>query len=183
MTTLIGLSGSLRSGSYNTALLNAASGLMPNGARLLVRTIHGIPLYDGDLEENEGIPGGVRELGKVIAEADGLIIGSPEYNHSIPGPLKNTIDWLSRLDDDTKPVFANKPVALMGASPGGFGTVLGQAAWLPILHTLETRLWTGGKLLVSHAGKVFDASGKLTDQRMTGNLREFLHGFVQFVSK
>src|SRR5689334_9183413 len=119
MTTIVGVSGSLRAGSFNTALLRAASGLMPEGAQLLVRTIHGIPLYDGDVEAAKGIPEPVRELGKAIAKADGLLLVTPEYNNSIPGPFKNAIDWLSRIDDVE--IFTGKRVAVIGASPGGFG--------------------------------------------------------------
>lgn len=181
MITLIGLSGSLRSGSFNTALLHAAAELMPPGSELLVKTIHGIPLYDGDVEESEGIPAAVKTLGDAIAKADGLLLSSPEYNNSIPGPLKNTIDWLSRLDEQPLPVFAGKPVGLIGASPGGFGTVLGQNAWLPVLRTLETQPWFGSKLLVSRANGLFDKEGKLTDEAMRGKLRDYLKGFVAFV--
>jgi chromate reductase len=181
MTTLIGLSGSLRAGSFNTALLRAAASQMPEGAQLIVKTIHGIPLYDGDAEEASGMPAAVMELGKAIGEADGLLIATPEYNNSLPGPLKNAIDWLSRIEDGEKPIFAGKPVAVTGASPGGFGTVLGQAAWLPVLRTLETKPWFGAKLLVSKAGTTFAADGALTDEGTKKKLREFLAGFVEFV--
>ena len=182
MTTIIGLSGSLRSGSFNTSLLRAAAGLMPQGTQLLVKTIHGIPLYDGDVEEKSGIPAPVRELGDAIANADGLLLSTPEYNNSIPGPFKNTVDWLSRIEDGPKPIFTNKPVAIIGASPGGFGTILSQNAWLPVLRTLETRPWFGGRLLASRAGSVFDANGGMTDESTKKKLQEFLAGFTAFVS-
>src|SRR5437870_1335677 len=106
MLTIIGLSGSLRAGSFNTALVRAAAELMPEGSQLVVRTIHGIPLYDGDAEAANGVPAAVRELGEAIANADGLLLASPEYNNSIPGPFKNAIDWLSRIDESPRPVFS-----------------------------------------------------------------------------
>jgi chromate reductase, NAD(P)H dehydrogenase (quinone) len=179
MTTLIGLSGSLRAGSFNTALLRAAAGLMPEAAQLLVKTIHGIPLYDGDAEASTGIPPAVRELGDAIASAEGLLLVTPEYNNSIPGPFKNAIDWLSRIDDEAKPIFAGKPVAVIGASPGGFGTLLSQTAWLPVLRTLETRPWFSGRLLVSRAAAQFDGQGRLLDEGTKKKLQEFLAGFVR----
>ena len=178
MINIIGLSGSLRTGSFNTALLRAAAGLMPAGSQLVVKTIHGIPLYDGDVESASGIPTLVKELGDAIANADGLLLASPEYNNSIPGAFKNTIDWLSRIEDGPRPIFTGKPVALMGASPGGFGTILAQDAWLSVLRTLETRPWFGGRLLVSRASGVFDANGQMTDEATKKKLREFLEGFV-----
>ena len=119
MTKLFGLSGSLRRGSLNAALLRAAAELMPQGATLTVGTIHGIPLYDADIEAADGIPGPVTALKDAIAAADGLLLATPEYNNSIPGVLKNAIDWLSRPPADIKRVFAGRPVALIGASPGG----------------------------------------------------------------
>ncbi|MBV9220519.1 MAG: NAD(P)H-dependent oxidoreductase, partial [Methylobacteriaceae bacterium] len=116
MTRLIGLSGSLRQGSFNSALLRAAAGVLPEDTELALATIRGIPLYDGDVEA-KGIPEPVKALKEAIVAADGLLLATPEYNNSIPGVFKNAIDWLSRPSADIKRIFAGKPVALMGASP------------------------------------------------------------------
>ncbi len=180
MTALIGLSGSLRRGSFNTALLKAAAGAMPDGVTLTIGSIRGIPLYDGDLEA-EGIPQPVAALKEAIAAADGLLLVTPEYNNSIPGVFKNAIDWLSRPSADIPRVFSKKPVALMGASPGGFGTILSQNAWLPVLRTLGTELWSEGRLLVSRANTVLGKDGSISDPKVEEQLRSFLQGFAAFV--
>src|SRR5215212_9110948 len=156
MTTIIGISGSLRRGSFNTALLRAAVDLMPAGSELRIESIEGVPLYNGDVEAQDGIPTRVAELKRTIAESSGLLIATPEYNNSIPGVFKNAIDWLSRPPSDIKAVFGGKRVAVMGASQGGFGTILSQNAWLPVLRTLGTKPWFGGRLMVSRAQSVFD---------------------------
>lgn len=95
--------------------------------------------------------------------------------------LKNAIDWLSRPPADIKRVFGGKPVALIGATPGGFGTILSQDAWLSVLRTLGTKPWFGGRLLVSRAQAVFDGTGTLADGTVKEQLRHFVEGFVQFV--
>jgi NAD(P)H-dependent FMN reductase len=180
MANIIGLSGSLRRGSFNTALLRAAAGLMPSGSQLAVHTLHGIPLYDGDVEATSGVPQIVAELKDAVAHSDGLLLVTPEYNNSIPGVFKNAIDWMTRPSADIGRVFGGKPVAVMGASPGGFGTILSQAAWLPILRTLGTKPWFGGRLMVSRAGSVFDANGAITDEKVREQVRAFVQGFVEF---
>jgi NAD(P)H-dependent FMN reductase len=180
---IIGISGSLRRAAFNTALLNAAAGVLPAGSALDIRSIAGIPLYDGDVEEREGVPGSVSTLKDAIAAADGLLIVTPEYNNSIPGVLKNAIDWLSRPPADIKRVFGGKPVAIMGATPGLGGTRLSQAAWLPVLRTLGTLPWFGGTLLVAGAAKVFDAEGRLTDDAIRARLETFMKGFVEFAGR
>jgi chromate reductase len=183
MPTIIGLSGSLRKGSYNTALLHAAAGLIPEGVILTVKTIHGIPLYNQDEETAHGIPQVVQELKTAIAAADGLLLSTPEYNNSIPGVFKNAIDWLSRPSADIPKVFGGKPVALIGASPGPYGTLLSQSAWLPTLRTLGTKPWFGGRLLVSKADEVFDPAGQMTDAALKERLRKFLAGFARFAAE
>jgi len=178
MPTILGLSGSLRAGSYNTALLREAAALMPEGATLEIVTLHGIPLYDGDIETGEGLPAAVQALKDRVAACDALLLATPEYNNSIPGVLKNAIDWLSRPASDIPRVFGDRPVAVLGASPGGFGTILAQNAWLPVLRTLGTRPWFGGRLMVSRAGQVFNEAGAMVDEKMKAQLRKFLQGFV-----
>ncbi|EAR20675.1 NADPH-dependent FMN reductase [Nitrococcus mobilis] len=177
MTKIIGIAGSLRQGSYNAALLRTAAELLPPGTTLEIASIKAIPLYNGDLEAG-GIPQPVSQLKARLAAADGLLLASPEYNNSIPGVLKNVIDWLSRPPADIPAVFGNRPVALMGATPGGFGTVLAQSAWLPVLRTLRMRPWFGGRLLVSHAGDVFDETGAIMNAQVRDQLQQFVHGFV-----
>ena len=182
MTRILGLSGSLRTGSLNSALLRAAAGAMPQGAELEIGTIQGIPLYDGDLEEKQGLPEAVVKLKERVVATDGLLLVTPEYNNSVPGVFKNAVDWLSRPPADIPRVFAKRPVGLIGASPGGFGTLLSQTAWLPVLKTLGTAAYFGGRMQVSRAGDVFDESGNLVDERIREQLKKYLAGFCEFVA-
>ncbi len=182
MATIIGLSGSLRRASFNAMLLRAVSQLAPAGATVEIASIRGIPLYDGDVEAAEGIPTTVQELKTKIAAADGLLIVTPEYNNSIPGVLKNAIDWLSRPSEDIEHVFGGRRVAVIGATPGQGGTSLAQTAWLPVLRTLGTAPWFGGRLMVSNASKMFDSEGQLIDETARRRLEAFINGFAAFVS-
>lgn len=183
MAKILGISGSLRAQSFNTALLHAALPLLDAGVELEIATLHGIPLYDGDLEQREGIPAAVGALRAKILAADGVILATPEYNNSVPGVLKNAIDWLSRPPAEIGKTFGNKPYAVMGASMGGFGTILSQNAWLPVLRHLGARQWSGGRLMVSKAQQSFDGDGKLTDDAVARQLAEFVSGFAAFAAK
>lgn len=183
MTKLIGISGSLRQASFNTALLRAAATLLPADTSLDIRTLHGIPLYDGDLELAGGVPASVTALKEAVIGADGVLLVTPEYNNGIPGVFKNAIDWLSRPASDIARVFGGRMIALMGTSPGGFGTILSQAAWLPVLRTLGTSPWFGARLMVSHANDVFDAALAIKDAAVKERVRLFLSGFVDAVRR
>ncbi|MET0270025.1 MAG: NADPH-dependent FMN reductase [Sphingomonas sp.] len=178
MTTILGIAGSLRRHSYNRGLLHAAAELMPDGATLEIAELAGIPLYDGDLEEAEGMPAAAAALKERIAAADGLVLASPEYNGSVPGVLKNAIDWVSRPQSDQKRVFHGKPALVIGATPGPSGTAGGQTAWLPVLHVLGLDHWGAGRLAVPSAHTVFDDEGRLTDEALRERLRKLLAGFV-----
>jgi NAD(P)H-dependent FMN reductase len=158
--------------------VNAAADLFPEN--IIRGSIEGIPLYNADQEVSEGIPESVEALKDKIATSDGLLLATPEYNNSMPGVFKNAIDWLSRPPEDLPRVFHNKPVAIIGASPGGFGTMLAQSSWLPVLRTLKTRPWFGGRLLVSRAHTLLDAEGTLVDEAMLRRIREFVSNFIGF---
>lgn len=181
MITLTGISGSLRRQSLNSALLRAAAGMMPEGSRLEIADIGDIPLYNGDVE-NEGIPPAVTALKDQIAASHGLLLVTPEYNNSIPGVMKNAIDWLTRPTDDIARVFHGRPVTIIGASPGPYGTLLSQNAWLSVLRTLRTDPWFEGRLAVARANTVFNEKGELVDAKVRGQLRQFMEGFVQYAA-
>jgi NAD(P)H-dependent FMN reductase len=183
MPTIVGLCGSLRRRSLNLMLLHEAAAAAPAGTTIEVASIRDVPLYDGDVETEQGTPEAVRQLKDRIAAADGVLIATPEYNHSMPGVLKNTIDWLSRPPADIPRVFHGRPVAIVGATPGKGGTALAQDAWLPVIRTLGMLPWFEGRLLVSSASKLFDANGQITDEAVAERLRKFVRGYADFVER
>ncbi|SIQ60568.1 NAD(P)H-dependent FMN reductase [Paracoccus thiocyanatus] len=174
--TILGLAGSLRQASFNAGLLRAAAELAPQGARIQIGSIREVPLYDGDVEAESGLPQPVRTLQAQLAAADGLLMVTPEYNNGVPGVFKNAIDWMSRGEGAA--IFVGKPVAVIGASPSGFGTTLAQSHWLPVLRTLKAALWTDGRLMVSRAQSLCDDQGNLTDDKTRALLRKFVEGFA-----
>ncbi|QOG05591.1 NAD(P)H-dependent oxidoreductase [Aureimonas sp. OT7] len=180
MTRILAISGSLRKGSFNTALMHAAVDQAPQGVRVEAATLHGIPLYDGDLESADGIPQAVAALKGRIRHADGVLLITPEYNNSLPGVFKNAIDWTTRPSSDIPLLYRGRPMAVIGASMGGFGTILSQNAWLPVLRTLGARPFFEGRLLVSRAQGVFDADGKLVDDKVRAQLADFIGAFAEF---
>jgi len=183
MARIAGIAGSLRRQSFNRGLLRAAVELAPAGTSIDPVPIEEIPLYNADMEQADGIPAAVERMKDAIASADGLLLVTPEYNNGIPGVFKNAIDWASRPASDIPRIFYGRPVAVIGASPGGFGTILAQNGWLPVLRTLRTRPWLEGRLLVSRAGSAFDEEGNLTHEEVRAQLRDFLKGFAASISK
>lgn len=181
--TIVGMSGSLRKNSFNAGLLRAAAEFLSADSRLEILSIREVPLYDADVEEASGVPPAVQQIKDRVAAGDGLLLATPEYNNSIPGVFKNVIDWMSRPPADIARVFGDRPVAVMGATPGMGGTTLAQSAWLPVLRTLQMRPWFGGRLLVSGARQAFDAQGNLTDEKVRGQLKTFIAGFEGFIRR
>jgi chromate reductase len=182
MTTIIGLCGSLRHGSFNRMLLRAAIDAAPPGTAIEPESIADIPLYDADAEDAVGVPAAVRRLKDRIANADGLLLVTPEYNNSMPGVFKNAIDWLSRPAEDIPRVFRGKPVAIMGASIGSGASGLAQAAWLPVVRFLGMRPWFERAVLVANAASVFGVDGQVIDPDTRRRVRLFVEGFAAFAA-
>ena len=169
---VVGFAGSLRRGSYNRALLRAATELAPPALHIEIHELDGIPLYNGDIEA-AGAPPSVVELREAIRKADGLLIATPEYNHGVPGVLKNTIDWLSRPPGNSS--LNAKVAAVMGASPGMTGTARGQSQLRQAFVFTNTYALLQPEVLVAKAHEKFDADGRLVHQAT----REFLGTFLQ----
>jgi NAD(P)H-dependent FMN reductase len=177
---LLGVSGALRKGSTNTGLLRALRDLMPQGTEFEIATLHGIPLYDGDDEQAHGKPQTVKDLDARIRAADGIIFGTPEYNFSIPGVLKNATDWLSRGGSP----FKWKRVGLVGASEGAWaGTSRSQLHFRQNLQALQAIVMPRPEVFINHNEKKFDADGNLTDEETRKRLSTWLTAFIEWVDK
>jgi len=183
MITIVGISGSLRKRSFNSGLLRASAEAVPDGFSVKIGSIKGIPLYNADVEDSEGIPSVVEDLKNLIASADGLLMVTPENNNSMPGVFKNAIDWLTRPPEDRSRIFGNIPVGLMGATPGKFGTAFSQYAWLPVLRVLGAQVWSGRLIWVSGAMNKFDKEGNLTDEGVRKQLTKYMSSFTDFVAR
>lgn len=175
--TIFGISGSLRAGSYNSALLRAAVSLAPPGMKIEVYSgLRALPPYDQDLDTDDP-PSPVADLRARIRAADGLLISTPEYNYGVPGVLKNAIDWASR-PAATSPL-KRKPVAVMGAAPGAFGSVRAQLSLRQSLLWTDSDVVTKPELMVFQAGQRFDAAGDLVDAQAQEVLRALLSALVR----
>jgi len=168
--SILGIAGSLRRGSYNRALLKAAAGLLPADTVIETAEIGALPLYDADLEA-AGVPAAVTVLKARVRAADAVLIATPEYNTSVPGVLKNALDWLSRPPDQ---VLNGKPAAIMGATPGLFGTVRSQQHLRQIAAALNLLVLAKPDVFIARAAEKFDAEGELTDERSREAVRKLL---------
>lgn len=167
---VLGISGSLRQGSYNSMALRAARKLAPQGIEVEIGDISGIPLYNDDLRA-AGEPPAVTQLKAQVRAADAVLLASPEYNFSVPGVLKNTLDWLSRPPE---PPFDGKPVAIMGASGGPLGTARGQYHLRQVLVYMNTFTVNKPEVFIGTAQAKFNAEGELTDEATAKFITELL---------
>lgn len=165
------LSGSLRHASYNSALIRALPEVAPASIQFVGVSMAGVPVYNGDLED-QGVPETVTDLHRAIRACDGLIIATPEYNHGIPGGLKNAIDWLSR--GAMPHGLYGIPVAILGASDGMIGTTRAQYALRQTLAALNAPTMPFPQVLVSHAQRKIDDAGVLHDEATREFIRTWL---------
>jgi chromate reductase, NAD(P)H dehydrogenase (quinone) len=174
MTRVLGISGSLRAESYNRKVLLEAEELLPADVRFeLYDGLKSIPPFDED--DEEPLPEAVAQLREAIARADVILISTPEYNASVPGQLKNAVDWASRPAGTA--VLAGKPVAVVGASTGAFGAVWAQAELRKVLATAGARV-VEGEVAIGHAHERFDESGRLVDDNLREQLAEVVEALL-----
>ncbi len=174
---ILGISGSLRKHSYNTAALRAACELLPQNVTLEIFDLSSLPMYNEDFEP---FPQAVRAFRERIAQSDGLLIATPEYNHSIPGVLKNALDWASSAPD---PPCTNKPAAIFGVSTGRFGTLRAQLHLREICRALDMLVLPKPELYIAQAQEKFDAQGRLTDAQTRERLQALLEAFIGWIRR
>ena len=173
---ILGIAGSLRKGSFNQSALRAAADLVPDGAEIEIYDIDGFPGYNQDLDSDP--PAKVPEFKQKIREADAILICSPEYNYSVPGVLKNAIDWASRPYGDS--AWDGKPAAIMGASTGAVGTARMQYHLRQTMVFLNMFPLNRPEVMIGHAADKFDAEGNLTDEKTREHIRKTLVALVEW---
>ncbi len=176
---ILGIAGSLRKASYNKSALLIAQKLCPAGAELEIFELDGIPLFNQDEEKNPVAK--LVEFKTKIRAADGILIATPEYNYSIPGVLKNAIDSASRPYGDS--AWAGKPVAIMGASPGMFGTARAQYHLRQVFVTLNMEAVNQPEVMIGNAANAFDADGNLKDEKAKELIRKLLENLIKRIGK
>jgi chromate reductase len=177
--TITGIAGSLRRGSYNAAVLRTAQALAPAGLRIEPCEIGDIPLYNEDVRA-AGFPPAVEKLRTRIKQSDGLLIVTPEYNYSVPGVLKNAIDWASRPPEQP---FDGKPIGIMGASAGAMGTGRAQYHLRQCFVYLNGLVMNRPEVMIPSAQNKFDAEGNLTDEATRGFITAHLTAFKAWVER
>ncbi len=170
-----GIAGSLRSGSFNRKLLRSAIELAPDDLKIELLDLRGVPFYDADVEKR-GDPDTVAALKRRIREADALLIATPEYQHSLPGVLKNALDWASRPPSD--PPLQRKPTAVMGATVGRFGTARAQAELRKVLAYNDALVLQRPEVMVPNAASAFDDDGALIDEDARSFVRQLLRNLA-----
>jgi chromate reductase, NAD(P)H dehydrogenase (quinone) len=178
-TKILGFVGSLREGSYNRKLMNIAADALPDGASLEVAEIGGLPLFNEDLEKD--MPAAVAELKQRIETADAIVFATPEYNYSVPGVLKNAIDWASRPYG--KNSFDGKPAAIMGASIGMIGTARAQYHLRQMFVFLNMQPLNRPEVMVSYAANHFDENGNLTNEDTRAHIEKLLKALVDWTQR
>jgi chromate reductase len=176
---ILGISGSLRKGSWNTAALRAVQGMLPAGTTLDIAEIGDLPLMNQDLEHDGKYPEPVERFRSQILAADALLFATPEYNASIPAPLKNAIDWASRPAN----TFVGKPAAIIGVAGGLLGTARAQYPLRQTLGVLSVQLLGQPEVFIGGAGQKFDADGKLTDQPTLDFLGKMVATFLTYIER
>ena len=179
MTHIFGIAGSLRAGSYNRALLRAAAELLPPGVTLEIGDIRDVPLFDADVQA-QGDPPAVTRLKQQIEEADAFLIATPEYNYSIPGVLKNALDWASRPPKTC--CLRRKPIGIMGCSSGESGTMRSQLALRQMFVFTDSYAMLQPELRVPRAGEAFDEEGRLVDAAVRERLGLFLRALSDWAA-
>jgi chromate reductase len=177
---ILGIAGSLRSGSLNRALLRAAVEQAPHDMAIDIFDLAQVPLYNGDVEA-AGVPPGIAALKQAIAKADGVLLATPEYNHGVPGVMKNAVDWASRPPREAP--LGGKPVGIIGASPGQTGTARGQSQLRQAFEFTNSYCMPQPELLVFRAHEKFDAEGRLTDATTAEYLSKYLAAFGEWVRR
>ena len=175
---VVGFSGSLRRGSFNSAALRAVKAMAPADLAIDIFDLSPIPLYNDDIRTQDGYPDGVQSFRDALKAADGVLIATPEYNYSIPGVLKNAIDWASRPPEQP---FDGKPIAILGASPGAFGSARAQYHLRQCFIYLNGQVMNRPEVMIGGANSKFDAEGNLTDQRTADFLKGFLAAFADHI--
>ena len=176
---ILGIAGSLRKASYNRAALRAAATLLPPDATLETFELEGLPGFSEDDEKSP--PAQVVELKRRIRAADALLFSTPEYNYSVPGVLKNAIDWASRPYGDS--AWTGKPAAIMGASPGTLGTARAQYHLRQIFVFLDIHALNRPEVMIGNAASRFDAAGNLTDDNTREHVRKLLAALVDWTRR